>query len=88
MIQNEWKDWLDKTIAAQPVYPERMRVMLKAHGKTEGEICKTCRLLLRWKTARTYLKCSKSTLTHGPGTDWRAAWPACGLWEWEDKANG
>lgn len=47
-----------------------------------GETCGTCRHIVRiqWRS-RTYLKCEEAGITHGPGTDIRAKWPACRSWE-------
>lgn len=45
----------------------------------ESGTCGDCGLLLRHERYRkTYLKClAVRDLTHGPGTDVRAKWPAC-----------
>lgn len=65
------------------------RVKLVQHGRSPAngeplrgaETCGTCRHLRRKSFARTYLKCGKGPDTAGPGTDIRARWPACVLWE-------
>jgi hypothetical protein len=47
---------------------------LYGHGQA-GVRCKECRLLFRHSR---YFKCELRGFTHGPGTDHRANWPACG----------
>jgi hypothetical protein len=44
----------------------------------ENEICKNCRLLFWHCCSRKYFKCELRGCTHGPATDHRANWPACG----------
>ena len=47
--------------------------------------CGDCRFreVLRYHT-RSYPKCAKGPRTHGPGTDVKASWPACVLFERAD----
>lgn len=80
-------EWLDQQLgSSDPLAdkPERLRVMHKAHPPTpgrEGKTCKSCRFLERHQRGGTWLKCGKfSKNTSGSGTDWRAGWPACGLY--------
>jgi hypothetical protein len=62
--------------------PERMGWMFKLYGRHPGETCKTCAHLVRdHYRDKNYLKCNMTRQTRGPGTDWRAGWPACGRWE-------
>lgn len=53
----------------------------------EGETCKTCKHIYRYRSAKTYLKCglNRSNWTHGPGSDIRAGSPACSKWEAEPE---
>lgn len=51
------------------------------HGKSKAFQCRNCKHLLRTGRNRTYLKCDKFVITAGPGTDWRAKWQACALYE-------
>lgn len=64
--------------------PLRIREMLAVYGETPGKTCKTCLLLKHYHQGARWMKCSKSKQTGGAGTDWRAGWPACGLYQ-EDK---
>ena len=65
--------------SAGPAYPARLRTMLRAFGATPGRVCRECRHCLVNEThGGRYRKCDLTIQTHGPGTDWRAGWPACG----------
>lgn len=55
--------------------------MLALYGQRRGYTCGRCDHLLRQGRAYDYLKCEKFGITHGPGTDWRARYHACGLFE-------
>ncbi len=55
--------------------------MHRAYGRTEGKICGDCVHLLRVSYSKTYIKCGLGPQSHGPGTDWRARWPACGRFD-------
>jgi len=50
-----------------------------------AESVEHCRFreVLRYHT-RSYPKCAKGPRTHGPGTDVKASWPACRLFERAD----
>lgn len=64
--------------------PYRIQDLHHLHGPGPTKaICKHCNLLLSsyGHTAKTYYKCTLSKMTHGPGTDWRVRWPACGAFE-------
>jgi hypothetical protein len=46
-----------------------------------GETCGSCDYRLAINTGkRTFHKCSAVPMTHGPATDVRLSWPACGGW--------
>lgn len=68
----------------------RLRLVKSGRSPANGERlrgsekCATCRHLRRKTFSRTYLKCGKGPDTNGPGTDLRARWPACVLWERSD----
>jgi len=48
----------------------------------DGARCKTCTHLDGHPGAgRIYWKCLLRAYSHGPGTDHRVNWPACGKWE-------
>jgi len=51
------------------------------YGVKRGFYCQNCQHLLRTGNNRTYFKCNKFAITAGPGTDWRAGWTACKLYE-------
>jgi hypothetical protein len=78
---NEWEEWKKKTVDTNPdlALPLRIRVMYKMFKKTEGRQCQQCEFFVRIQMGGTYFKCSKSRMSHGPATDWRARWVACGL---------
>jgi len=65
-----------------PALPRRIVEMHRMYGVCEGRQCATCRHLIRVQPGQnTYLKCELTMITRGPGSDWRAGWPACGKWE-------
>lgn len=67
-------------IADEPL-PERIGVMHRMYGTTEGERCRTCAHLYRKHWDKSYYKCDLNRDTNGAATDWRTRWPACGRWE-------
>jgi len=83
MTSNPWTEWMDAHKADPCPLPPRIREMYRNFGRTECEKCKTCKHLLRNRMSKVYIKCTKSRMTHGPGTDWHTGWDACGLWETE-----
>jgi hypothetical protein len=66
-------------IQTVPGLPKRIKAMYQLHGQVVGETCKRCQHLIAVQYGKKYLKCDQSTMTHGAATDWRAGWPACGL---------
>ncbi len=62
--------------------------MHRPFGVDPGHLCVDCRFLVAHSTARTYLKCMNRPLTFGPGSDHRAGWIACGLFEANDAEHG
>ncbi len=46
-----------------------------------GRSCKYCSHLYAHRHSRVYWKCDLRPETHGPGTDHRVHWPACGKYE-------
>ena len=60
--------------------PQRIRDMRAAYGVRAGVNCGSCRHFLRFPQA-TWFKCEETRMTGGAATDWRARWPACGLYE-------
>lgn len=67
--------------ARQAVHPQRIKAMWAIYGRLEGQRCGTCKHCLRLRYSRVYLKCARSKMTNGAGTDWRAGWAACGAYE-------
>jgi hypothetical protein len=55
--------------------------MHKLHGQRVGFYCQNCQHLRRTGNNRTYFKCGKFVITSGSGTDWRAGYVACGLYD-------
>lgn len=65
----------------------------KHRGRTIGEMhrrfgigpadarCKACLHFWKKRLGNTYLKCERFGNSGGAATDWRANWPACGLFE-------
>lgn len=67
-------------IAAQP------NPCLKLYGADPmGRSCKWCAHLVPHRMGRTYYKCDLRKMTHGPGSDHRQKWPACGKYERKNK---
>jgi hypothetical protein len=67
--------------AAETTLPRRILLMYARHGSTEGQTCRTCAHLQRYKQGTRWMKCELTRQTSGAATDWRAGWPACGKWE-------
>ncbi len=83
---NDWELWQQQALEKQgPTYPVRLSLMHKMYGVSQGHTCKNCRFLDRVQYAGTYLKCDKSRRSRCSATDWRAGWPACGLYEEEGE---
>jgi len=54
--------------------------MHKAWGVNLPEVCGDCVHLITLEYSHKYYKCEESRCTHGPATDWRRSWIACGRW--------
>lgn len=67
-------------IASDPL-PERIGVMHRMYGTTEGKRCGTCAHLVTKRFGGVYHKCGLNRDTNGAATDWRTSWPACRRWE-------
>lgn len=75
-------DWVAREQEALVVLPERIRVMQRRYGLAPGfAVCGKCRWFHRYHQGGRWAKCDKTVQTSGAGTDWRARWPACGLFE-------
>lgn len=59
--------------------------MVKKHGRTIGEKCKTCDYLCWHQRSKRWYKCELRGITSGAGTDHRVSWDACGLYEREES---
>ena len=46
--------------------------------------CGDCAHAVAHTRNRTWWKCSKFAITHGPGTDIRLKWPACNYYDHDD----
>jgi hypothetical protein len=57
--------------------------MIKVYGVgPNGAKCKTCKHLTSIRPGQNkYYKCSLRGITHGPGTDHRVNWNACGKYQ-------
>lgn len=59
---------------------KKLAFMWGHHGAgPEGRKCKDCVRCRYVQYAKRYYKCGAYGDSHGPGTDWRANWPACGI---------
>ena len=77
---------LTELTTLEPVGPapaKQLATMYARHGQAEGRTCGNCQHLVRGEyNTQTYFKCKNYTpWTHGPGTDWRKKWNACGLYK-------
>ena len=86
MTSSEWEEWLAEHAPTKPVLPLRIRQMHATYGVSAGKHCRTCVHLLRVRFANVYRKCSKAKMTASAATDWKATWPACGLYS-EGKSD-
>ena len=66
-----------KAMIAAGVHP------LMGTATRDDETCGSCAHILH---NGRFLKCDRVPMTHGPGTDVRASWPACT--QWEAKPDG
>ena len=73
-------EWVQAHKDADPLLPEIIRTMRNKYGRIDVATCQKCIHLKRVSYhVKTYLKCDETIWTHGPGTDRKAHWPACGL---------
>lgn len=70
-------EWFAAMEAKQEPNPCRR---IFGHGP-EGKRCKECSLLFARRMSKTYYKCQLRGDTHGPGTDHKVNWLACGKFE-------
>jgi len=74
--------WVEtNSVEQKQVLPKHIIAMHRMYGMAEGHTCGECKHLFNLYYARTYFKCELSRLTHGPATDWRKKWQACGKFE-------
>ncbi len=71
----------DFTDDGDRIQPTSLATMHRMYGRKDGHCCGTCKHLYRKHFDNTYLKCDLTVDTHGPASDWRAKWDACGRWE-------
>jgi hypothetical protein len=71
--------------AVEAALPLRIRQMWQMYSKDEAHKCGQCVFLERYKQGGHWMKCGKSKQTGGTGTDWRSSWPACGLFQQEER---
>lgn len=61
----------------------KIELMHSMFGKTEG-LCRECFHYQRFRYRdKTYRKCDVYGLTHSESSDWKASYPACGLFNTE-----
>lgn len=64
------------------VLPPQIAHMRRRHGAANEHCCGTCANLVRVRSGgSTYAKCYEYGISASDATDWRAKWPACGLWQ-------
>jgi hypothetical protein len=70
-------EWFEKQIAAGK--GKKANPCLLRYGPgPDGAQCTTCQHLFAKVYGHTYYKCELRKNTHGPATDHRQRWPACG----------
>ncbi len=62
---------------------EKVEIMYRLFGKTEGEICKHCNHVVRNEKAKTFNKCECFGLSSSEATDFPMMVTACGLFNKE-----
>jgi len=82
----EMQDWFSNQASKAGFVPATPKAdfnpCLKLYGAGPiGKRCKECSLFIRHQMSRTYFKCKLRGVTHGPGTDHKANWPACGKFQ-------
>lgn len=71
-----------RTIVQAERARRRIGRMHAKHGHgPEGATCADCSYFRRYKTNRVYFKCQLYGVSRSEATDWRAGWPACGLFQ-------
>ncbi len=79
MSQLEFEQLLNFDARELAAEPNKMRL---AYGPgPRGKRCKECVWLVGWRYANVYYKCRLRGMTHGPATDHRVNWKACGKFE-------
>lgn len=58
---------------------EKIEVMYRHFGKTEGKICRNCSHVVKNDRSRTYNKCGCYGLSSSEATDFPMMFTACGL---------
>lgn len=61
--------------------PKGNPLLLTFGRDPEGRKCKTCALLYYRQASKRFYKCKLRKATHGPGSDHKVNWPACGKFE-------
>jgi hypothetical protein len=68
-----------RTIAAKQLEAKRVLFMAQTHGRgPQDATCRGCVHLVR-VGHRGWMKCEIYGITGSEASDWRAKWPACGL---------
>lgn len=83
-LAQRWPDWFTPNLHAKAHAQNVMRGLhpLGFQLNADPELrCRGCAFVRPLTLGRTYLKCTKTKLTHGPGTDVRLRWRACVLYE-------
>lgn len=89
----ELTDWFGNpiTIAEKPKPDKNTNPCLALHGPgPDGQKCRGCvHLRFPQHHSARHWKCDLRKLTHGPATDHKVTWPACGRYQKrEGEYNG
>ena len=78
----EQQAWLSEQIKKLHLVEVPTNPLIAVFGPGPGGArCKTCRHLFCNERSRRYYKCDLRRCSHGPATDHRINWPACGKYE-------
>lgn len=77
----EQETWLSEQFAKLQA-PERVNPCIQMFGRgPDGARCKGCAHLYANQKSKRYYKCKLRDFSHGPATDHKVNWVACGKFE-------
>lgn len=83
IVQALERDLFGSTVPVKAKGKYTTNPCIAAYGTTEGKKCKTCKLLYVHQMSNRFYKCRLRKFSHGPATDHKVNWPACGKYEEE-----